>query len=374
MIFTLEALQAKEGDCLLIHYGPDEPTGLMLIDGGPPGTFRRVLAPRLEELRPAVADAAVEIDLGMVSHIDADHIAGLLDLTRVLTEAKRDQRPPPYVLRRFWHNSLEAMIGDVSGPASLSRLASAASTSRPVPRATREDVSAVIASVPQGQRLADDLEFLLPANQAGVIASGHTLPLPDGPTLTVIGPDQEELAALREQWEREVPRDEDAEVAAYLDDSIPNLSSIVCLVEFEGKRILLTGDARGDHVLEGLERAGLLKGRRRTLSVDILKLPHHGSEHNVDQDFFDRIQARHYVISADGAHGNPEDETLTMLLASRPKDDKFTIWLTNRTGRKGLGPRLEAYLEAHPDRTWEMRFRDSDALSLRIDLGDPLTI
>lgn len=373
MIFTLEALQAKEGDCLLIHYGPDEPTGLMLIDGGPPGTFRRVLAPRLEELRPAEADVPLEIDLGMVSHIDADHIAGLLDLTRVLTEAKRDQKPPPYVLRRFWHNSLEAMIGDVSEPASLSRLASAASTRRPLPKAALEHVSAVIASVPQGQRLADDLEFLLPANQAGVIASGHTISLPDGPTLTVIGPDQEELDALREKWEREVPRDEDVEVAAYLDDSIPNLSSIVCLVEFEGKRILLTGDARGDHVLEGLEKAGLLISGR-PLKVDILKLPHHGSEHNVDQDFFDRIHARHYVISADGAHGNPENKTLMMLLDSRRKEDKFTIWLTNRTGRKGIGPRLEAFLEAHPDRTWEMRFRDSDALSLLIDLGDPLTV
>ena len=44
--------------------------------------------------------------------------------------------------------------------------------------------------------------------------------------------------------------------------------------------MLLTGDARGDDVLAGLREAGLL--RRSPLHVDVLKLPHHGSDRNVE--------------------------------------------------------------------------------------------
>jgi beta-lactamase superfamily II metal-dependent hydrolase len=58
-----------------------------------------------------------------------------------------------------------------------------------------------------------------------------------------------------------------AEMAAYLDKSVHNLSSIVVLVESQGKRILLTGDGRGDHTLEGLKAAKLLKSGK--LRVDV---------------------------------------------------------------------------------------------------------
>ena len=51
--------------------------------------------------------------------------------------------------------------------------------------------------------------------------------------------------------------------------------------------MLLTGDARGDKILEGMELAGLLEkdGKRH---VDILKVPHHGSDNNMETIFFKR--------------------------------------------------------------------------------------
>ena len=80
--------------------------------------------------------------------------------------------------------------------------------------------------------------------------------------------------------------------------------------------MLLTGDARGDKILEGLELVGLLK-QGGTLHVDVLKVPHHGSANNLEPDFFERITADHYVFSGDGEHGNPERESLEMLLRAR---------------------------------------------------------
>jgi len=63
------------------------------------------------------------------------------------------------------------------------------------------------------------------------------------------------------------------------------------------------------------------------MHVDLLKVPHHGSSNNLEDDFFERITADHYVLSGDGEHGNPERESLQMLLDARGDDD-YTVHLT----------------------------------------------
>jgi beta-lactamase superfamily II metal-dependent hydrolase len=151
--------------------------------------------------------------------------------------------------------------------------------------------------------------------------------------------------------------------AAFLDESVFNLSSLVVLAEAGGKRMLLTGDARGDHVLKGLTGAGLLK--TGTIHVDLLKLPHHGSDRNVETDFFRQITADHYVVSANGKFGNPEVSTLQMISAARGKD-KYTVHLTNREKR------LEKFFasEKSKGKKYDVVFRDEEELSLWVDLGD----
>jgi glyoxylase-like metal-dependent hydrolase (beta-lactamase superfamily II) len=78
-VFTLEALQANDGDCLLLHYGTEDAPKHILIDGGPKTIYKSVLKPRLDELRGA---RALNLRMVMVSHIDLDHITGVLDLSR----------------------------------------------------------------------------------------------------------------------------------------------------------------------------------------------------------------------------------------------------------------------------------------------------
>ena len=109
-----------------------------------------------------------------------------------------------------------------------------------------------------------------------------------------------------------------------------------------------------------------------TLALDILKLPHHGSIRNVEADFFERLPARHYVISANGRDGNPETATLEAIAASRADDD-FTIHLTNHDGKGDLAARLDAFVAARDaaGRRYGIAFRDPAALGLRIDLADP---
>jgi hypothetical protein len=43
--------------------------------------------------------------------------------------------------------------------------------------------------------------------------------------------------------------------------------------------------------------------------VDLLKLPHHGSQNNVNQELIEKVPAAHFIFSSNGAtHGHPHPE------------------------------------------------------------------
>ena len=53
------------------------------------------------------------------------------------------------------------------------------------------------------------------------------------------------------------------------------------------------------------------------LHVDVLKVQHHGSENNVDENFCRKVSADHYVFCGNGSHGNPELSVIEMIYNSR---------------------------------------------------------
>src|SRR5439155_14593068 len=105
-------------------------------------------------------------------------------------------------------------------------------------------------------------------------------------SLRVVGPTQANLERLHKDWAAWLEKHEgavagdDAMVMANSDRSVPNLSSIMLLAEADGKSILLTGDGRSDHLHDGLAKAGRLDAEG-SCHVDVLKLPHHGSERDM---------------------------------------------------------------------------------------------
>ena len=89
MLFSLQALKANEGDCLLLHWGSKANPRLAVIDGGPGNIFETSLSPRLEQIRVARGLAQLAIDLVVVSHIDNDHITGIKKLFAKLADEVR---------------------------------------------------------------------------------------------------------------------------------------------------------------------------------------------------------------------------------------------------------------------------------------------
>ena len=345
MFFTLDVRRARKGDCLILHYGSKKDPGLMLIDGGPSSVYKPHLKPRLAEIRQArglAENASLPVDLLMVSHIDDDHIKGVLDLTKELIEAKNAQQPLPLKIKGVWHNTFDDIIGN--DPKELTAAVTAQFGTASLSGDGEEvegldpDAAKVLASVSQGFRLRDDtraLKLRVNPEFSGklVIAKekGKKVDMGKGLKFTVVGPMNQEVVALQKQHDAFLAKKEKEKgaLAAFTDSSVANLSSVVVLAEVGKKRMLLTGDARGDKVLEGLELIGLLKKDGKSkIHVDILKGPHHGSNRNVEKIFFDRITADHYVFSGNGEHGNPERETLEMLLAARGDAADYTVHLT----------------------------------------------
>jgi hypothetical protein len=386
MIFTLEALQAKHGDSLLLHYGTKAAPKLIVIDGGPQGIFDTSLRPRLEQIKSKRSpQKPLPIRMLMVSHIDDDHIRGVLDLTDALIEQDANEQARLCGIATLWLNSFDDLLGnnetDVIAT-SLNTLVKLSSTGPTFPPGLFADEApaAIAANVPQGRNLrgnAEKLGLLLNDPFEKLVAASPKKKKPltvDGKLkFTVVGPSKARLDKLQKDWDAKLkqmqkrkPAEARALAASFIDNSVYNLSSIIVLAEADGKRMLLTGDGLGANILEGLVEAGLLESDG-TLHVDLLKMPHHGSKRNVTEGFLQAVTADHYVISANGKYDNPDLDMLKMLSKTRG-GDAYMVHLTNPV------PHAIKFYKADlkkAGKKYQVAIRQDPALSLRVDLGEP---
>jgi hypothetical protein len=400
MLFTLEALKASYGEALLLHFGEPKAPSLAVIDGGPRGVYPSVLKPRLHQLmehQKRLRDGQLPIRLLMVSHIDDDHVNGLLAMANDLADMPGKM---PYQIESLWHNSFDDLLGNKGQEmaASLEPFVRNVLTTGVMPaKAPLKNASAalVLASVKQGrdlrnaaQRLGWDVNKEFGGKLVRLPKEGiRTVPIADGMTLTPLGPSEANVEALQTLWDKEIQRMgvavDATRAAEYADQSVFNLASIIVLAEMPSqdgtpRRMLLTGDARGDHIIEGLESVGLMENGR--CHVDLLKLPHHGSDRNVEPAFFETVTADHYVISSNGDRfDNPDKETLAWLAAARKGTGHFTLYLTYPVSefkfkqRKNIQKELQAFIDAgEKSGNYTVVCRASDTPSIRVDLGEPL--
>jgi hypothetical protein len=379
MIFTLEVLKASEGDCLLLHWGDPNDPKLGIIDGGPGRTYEDHLKPRLIKIAEERKLDQLPIEFSMVSHVDNDHIVGIDKLFRDLV-SDVGKNPRPFDVKRLWHNTFDDIVGNkldahyTKVTASFTASAGGELTPGDLSSMTERlkedgesdadaehlafDIAQVLAGHREGRNLRDRHKALLDSNairrlnrpfskdgQDTLITAARTPdPLPfEGLSIHVVGPREEEIEALNRAFDKYLTEKglavADATLAAYADKSVPNLSSIVCMVSAGvggvTRTMLLTGDARGDHLLECLRKARGPNGKpyldgtdSEHLHVDIFKVPHHGSDRNAEPELFQKITADAYVLSANGKHTNPDRPVLEWIMDSRAKTDVYDIVLT----------------------------------------------
>ena len=309
---TLDVLPASRGDSLWVEcLRPGRPWRL-LVDGGMPSDWP-ILKAHLERRLPADDR---HIDLAVVSHIDADHIGGMLSL--------------------FGGGGLDVTFGDVwfNGLPQLPE---------PVTGRTR--------SVAQGASLVELLGggAGAPAPPWNAAFGGRAVSTgEDGgflevardgwPRITLLSPDHKRLARLRTAWlkslgllQRGEPEEaakppvppaplEDLETLAATktspDRSAANGSSIAFLLEHRGASCLLAADAFYSVLGRALTDLVNARGLER-LPIDVFKLPHHGSQGNVIAPLLALAPATDYVVSTNGDRfGHPDDVALARVLTA----------------------------------------------------------
>jgi beta-lactamase superfamily II metal-dependent hydrolase len=372
-ILKLNIVQAKFGDCMILEFGSEEQKPhYILIDGGPEGTYDNHLSATLQSKRLGGDGSKKTLDIIIASHVDDDHVIGIIDFLADLRhrreEAENSQMDDKNIISvgSLWHNSFSKTLQeeeeqeDDTGSRSsnnsvnihsrveslLERMQSSSSSSSS--KNNFAAAKAAIMGIGEGRQLhllAGILGIVInPGFPKGLVLVEEQEEAPnpikiDNLTLRIIGPTKANLEELRNLWRKWLEKYETADIsepsiAAVADKSIPNLSSIVVLAEADGKRVLITGDARGDHIIDGLRLAGGLFDDNDDghMHVDVLKVPHHGSARNVTKAFFKALTSDMYIISADGRYGNPDFSTLKWIVeAAQERQSAIKIIATNET-------------------------------------------
>lgn len=313
MSIRVRILQAKQGDCILVAHEGTDGVFNILIDGGtgttfkygPRGRYRGALRIALDELKAKNQ----HIDLAILTHIDNDHIGGLI----------KAFEEPGYLrdmVKSIWFNSSRLITSYFEAPEIPANNIYLGSDS---PETT----------VQQGK----DLEALLTeigCERAPVIMAGQTHI--KGPfKFTILSPDKDKLQKLLHKWPEEV---ESGETSAHAtdyalsldeiwaddvfesDDSDYNGSSIAFILEAGGKAMLFLGDSHDEIVVRNLR--ALKYSEQNKLEVELVKISHHGSKYNTSPEFLSLVKSRRYIVSTSGTmHGHPNKRTVARILAGK---------------------------------------------------------
>lgn len=359
--------QSDKGDCLLLT-GNDGRN--ILVDGGMANAFRDHVQPDLGRL----AAAGEALDLVYVSHIDQDHISGVLALLDGIMEwrvydyrnkkkakgLKVPKMPRMPAVGEIWHNAFSTFLQENAGPvedllAQASRMLAFATDGewRGLAHEVHELAYSMKEAVQVSQRVSAE-QLAIPLNRQfdGKLIIVRSPAGPEasigGMRISVIGPFEEDVDILRKKWNewlRGAGKDvvaklrkaaeEDARsigtagsnLEALLAQRVkelgnrkqvtpPNLASVMLLVEEGPRRVLLTGDGHSDDIVEGLRHQGKLDAQGRA-HVNVLKVQHHGAAANIRPEFCRDITADHYIFCGNGEHTNPEVDVVDTLCRQR---------------------------------------------------------
>lgn len=314
-MIKIEMLPAHHGDCLWIEYGSQSSRRRFLIDGGTAGTYKD-LKKRVMQL----PEPERRFELLIVTHIDADHIAGVLKLM--------EEGVPGLEFKDIWFNGW-----------------------RHLPDSPLESLGPV-----QGERLTEFLRqpehpwnesFQKKAVMVGDTGHLPVIKLADGMRLTLMSPSNEKLQLLKPVWKKKVKEagldpdtslpgedlpdtrpsrlerlgatdlpdiDQLADESFVEDDSEANGSSIAVLAEYGNRSVLLSGDAHPEVLKAGIVRLLTERGQDK-FPLDAFKLPHHGSKANINKGLLEKILCSRYLVSTSGAYfKHPDDVAIARVI------------------------------------------------------------
>ncbi len=327
----IEMLPALHGDALIVSYGPAG-RYRMLVDCGPRSAWagirplidRRIVDAASTEGTPGPSNRVV--DLLIVTHVDTDHIEGVLMLL--------GDHELGLTFGDIWFNDYEHLMND-----------------RPLSRGGVQGayLGALLADLPWNEAWGRRAVRLYDNGASPVIETIGEASA-DGESFTVLSPSREQAQRMARAWEEQCRRRQlplsgvDAVLAALEDDgryrdgdgdkgravggdrSAPNGSSIAFLFESGGRCVLLTGDAHPGVLVESLRRVCAERGVER-LRLDAFKVSHHGSRGNITPELLELIDCQTFLVSTNGGiFGHPDIETIDLIASHARPGTVPTVW------------------------------------------------
>lgn len=351
---SVEMIPANEGDCILITL--IEADFRILIDGGTRETYHSFLKDRLLILR----EERKSLDLLVVTHIDNDHIGGIIEL---LMENGSSDEAKIIDIKNIWHNSYRHLqfeknkdIGEVEERILKKMVANGEESSELQALRKEKEISSL-----QGTTLA---AYILSGGYAwnqqfgGLAVSNNfeEVSFENKCLIHILMPGENELYNLAKKWKRELQKsrlsfqfsdneifddafefywrymmdesegesknicaekthvekrslEEMANFNGKDDGSDSNRSSVSFIIEYNGKKMLFFADNLAKFILE------LIGSEQK---FDLIKMPHHGSINNISDDFIQNVETEKYLISTSSEkYGHPDIETLAKIACKR---------------------------------------------------------
>ena len=290
---SIEVLKASRGDCILITIVQDGLPYTIIIDGGTGDTYTYknkkgkrtfgALKDKLEQLR----QEGKHIDLLIITHVDDDHIGGIIRWFE-------DEIPSKDFVRRIWLNDDIEITVDKSLD-NTSR--QAASLKQKLDENGIQHENIIVAF----RAMCFDwgrIIVLAPSAAHHNVVAKHIAKDLDNSTTDRYDQDIETL--LKEKYEGgKCTPENDASIAFLLQTN-------------EGENCLLLGDANIDTVMDSLKHFDWIS---LPLECSWVKLSHHGSKSNFKPELLDLIKAENFIVSTNGSrHGHPDKEVIAWIV------------------------------------------------------------
>jgi beta-lactamase superfamily II metal-dependent hydrolase len=310
----IESLQASKGDCYFLTWNHDDKEHRIIIDCGIKGTYRFIKQKLISENK---------VDGIFITHIDYDHIGGLLQMVDD-SNCPVDFNFPVYI------NTPELIIAN--------------------------NESGMV-HYGHGSSLEDSLNKKN-IDKKAIYTSLYPEDTLDihGLKLTILSPNLEILNKLKDEWTKtsiyeKYQRDSEVDGKVSTDttglrdyneiinsvedlhvwnEDLINSSSMAFLLDKDDVRILFLGDSNPLIVEKALKDKGYSATNR--LKVNFVKISHHGSKFNTSKKLLSMIDCDKYFISTNGAgpYYHPHRETIIKIAEySRRNKEVFLSIYTN---------------------------------------------
>jgi beta-lactamase superfamily II metal-dependent hydrolase len=270
--------------------------------------------------------------LVVLTHYDDDHIGGVLKLLE--DEKNFIQKSGATILKELWFNSFDEAL--------VNSLSHTNQTSAKQQIKFDEYVKEFLPFIKYSSKLSIDTtkEKILGENQEV--------------KFIFLSPNNQKLDDLLSKYKKDTQNYQTSALSSDYDISIEDLSkknfkkdtsltngaSIAFVLEYEDLKFMFLGDAHIDIIIDKLKELGYSSENR--LKLEFVKLSHHGSSKNLNNDFLDLIETNKFIILTNGGrHNHPNKETLAKILTHSKRADTDIEFICNYEHTKNILTPLE---------------------------------